>query len=87
MRPAERQRVPTTKKRLAPEVLATFASHGRDHRLTAGGFFPAPVIGKRFVIPGIHYFDAHRLRPAASSFFFLDGRCRTVARSLHEHKQ
>ena len=69
MRPAERQRVPTTKKSLAPEVLATFASHGRDHRLTAGGFFPAPVIGKLFVIPGIHYFDAHRLRPAASSFF------------------
>ena len=29
-----------SKLRLAPEVLATFASHGRDHRLTASGFFP-----------------------------------------------
>ena len=26
--------------RLVPEVLATFASYGRDHRLTASGFFP-----------------------------------------------
>ena len=93
--------------RLVPEVLATFASHGRDHRLTASGFFPCsidreylygytadgyrsplwlcashngdPVLVHRqrgtkvffhralqdrklFVIPGIHYFDAHRLR-------------------------
>ena len=90
--------------RLVPEVLATFASHGRDHRLTASGFFPCsidreylygyaadgyrsplwlcashngyPVLVQRgtkvffhqalqdrklFVIPGIHYFDAHRL--------------------------
>ena len=96
-----------SKLRLAPEVLATFASHGRDHRLTASGFFPCsidreylygyaadgyrsplwlcashngyPVLVHRqwgtkvffhqalqdrklFVIPGIHYFDAHRLR-------------------------
>ena len=26
-----------------PEVLATFASHGRDHRLTASGFFPCSI--------------------------------------------
>ena len=96
-----------SKLRLVPEVLATFASHGRDHRLTASGFFPCsidreylygyaadgyrsplwlcashngyPVLVHRkrgtkvffhqalqdrklFVIPGIHYFDAHRLR-------------------------
>ena len=96
-----------SKLRLAPEVLATFASHSRDHRLTASGFFPCsidreylygyaadgyrsplwlcashnghPVLVHRqrgakvffhqalqdrklFVIPGIHYFDAHRLR-------------------------
>ena len=93
--------------RLVPEVPATFASHGRDHRLTASGFFPCstdreylygyaadgyrsslwlcashngdPVLVHRqrgtkvffhralqdrklFVIPGINYFDAHRLR-------------------------
>ena len=96
-----------SKLRLAPEVLATFASHSRDHRLTASGFFPCsidreylygyaadgyrsplwlcashnghPVLVHRqrgakvffhqalldrklFVIPGIHYFDANRLR-------------------------
>ena len=90
--------------RLVPEVLATLASHGRDHRLTASGFFPCsidreylygyaadgyrsplwlcashngyPVLVHRqrgtkvffhqalqdrklFVIPGIHYFNAH----------------------------
>ena len=32
-----------SKLRLAPEVLATFASHGRDHRLTASGFFPCSI--------------------------------------------
>ena len=31
--------------RLVPEVLATFASHGRDHRLTASGVFPCLLIG------------------------------------------
>ena len=96
-----------SKLRLTPEVLATFASHGRDHRLTASGFFPCsidreylygyaadgyrsplwlcashngyPVLVHRqrgnkvffhqalqdrklLAIPGIHYFDAHRLR-------------------------
>ena len=96
-----------SKFRLAPEVLATFASHSRDHRLTASSFFPCsidreylygyaadgyrsplwlcashngyPVLVHRqrgtnvffhqalrdrklFEIPGIHYFDAHRLR-------------------------
>ena len=29
--------------RLVPEVLATFTSHGRDHRLTASGFFPCSI--------------------------------------------
>ena len=29
--------------RLVPEVLATFASYGRDHRLTASGFFPCSI--------------------------------------------
>ena len=96
-----------SKLRLTPEVLATFASQGRDHRLTASGFFPCsidreylygyaadgyrsplwlcashngnPVLVHRqrgtkvffhqalqdrklLAIPGIHYFDAHRLR-------------------------
>ena len=32
-----------SKLRLAPEVLATFASHSRDHRLTASGFFPCSI--------------------------------------------
>ena len=32
-----------SKLRLTPEVLATFASHGRDHRLTASGFFPCSI--------------------------------------------
>ena len=96
-----------SKLRLTAEVLATFASHGRDHRLTASGFFPCsidreylygyaadgyrsplwlcashngyPVLVHRqrgtkvffhqalqdrklLAIPGIHYFDAYRLR-------------------------
>ena len=34
-----------SKLRLTPEVLATLASQGRDHRLTASGFFPVPLIG------------------------------------------
>ena len=95
-----------SKLRLTPEVLATLASQGRDHRLTASGFFPCsidreylygytadgyrsplwlyashngnPVLVHRrgtkvffhqalqdrklLAIPGIHYFDAHRLR-------------------------
>ena len=96
-----------SKLRLTPEVTATLASQGRDHRLTASGFFPCsidreylygyaadgyrsplwlcashngnPVLVHRqrgtkvffhqalqnrklFAIPGIHYFDAHRLR-------------------------
>ena len=29
--------------RLTPEVLATLASQGRDHRLTASGFFPCSI--------------------------------------------
>ena len=29
--------------RLVPEVPAAFASHGRDHRLTASGFFPCSI--------------------------------------------
>ena len=33
-----------SKLRLTPEVQATFASHGRDHRLTASGFFLVPLI-------------------------------------------
>ena len=32
-----------SKLRLTPEVQATFASHGRDHRLTASGFFPCSI--------------------------------------------
>ena len=32
-----------SKLRLTPEVLATFASHGRDHRLTASRFFPCSI--------------------------------------------
>ena len=96
-----------SKLRLTPEVIATLASQGRDHRLTASGFFPCsidreylygyaadgyrsplwlcashngnPVLVHRqrgtkvffhqalqdrklLAIPGIHYFDAHRLR-------------------------
>ena len=82
-----------SKLRLTPEVQATFASHGRDHRLTASGFFPCSIDReylygyaadgyrspfwlcasrngshqalqdrKLLAIPGIHYFDAHRLR-------------------------
>ena len=96
-----------SKLRLTPEVIATLASQGRDHHLTASGFFPCsidreylygyaadgyrsplwlcashngnPVLVHRqrgtkvffhqalqdrklLAIPGIHYFDAHRLR-------------------------
>ena len=96
-----------SKLRPTPEVLATLASQGRDHRLTASGFFPCsidreylygyaadgyrsplwlcashngnPVLVRRQrgtkiyfhqalqdrklrALPGIHYFDAHRLR-------------------------
>ena len=36
--------------RLVPEVLATFASHGRDHRLTASGFSRAPLIGNTCMV-------------------------------------
>ena len=32
-----------SKLRLAPEVLATFASHSRDHRVIAGGFFSCSI--------------------------------------------
>ena len=32
-----------SKLRLTPEVLATLASQGRDHRLTASGFFPCSI--------------------------------------------
>ena len=96
------------KLRLTQEVTAALASHSRDHRLTASGFFPcsidreylygyagdgyrsplwlcvshngSPVLVHRLrgnkiyfhqatkdrrivLIPGIHYFDAHRLQP------------------------
>ena len=36
--------------RLVPEVLATFASHGRDHRLTASGVFPCLLIGNTCMV-------------------------------------
>ena len=94
--------------RLTPEVSAALASHSRDHRLTASGFFPCSIDReylygyaadgyrsplwlcvsynghpalvhrqrgtkvfshhaikdrKLLAIPGIHYFDAHRLQP------------------------
>ena len=97
-----------SKLRLTQEVTAALASHSRDHRLTASGFFPcsidreylygyagdgyrsplwlcashngSPVLVHRLrgskiyfhqatkdrrilLIPGIHYFDAHRLQP------------------------
>jgi len=32
-----------SKLRLTREVLATLASQGRDHRLTASGFFPCSI--------------------------------------------
>ena len=96
-----------SKLRLTPEVLAALASQGRDHRLTASGFFPCsidreylygytadgyrsplwlcashngnPVLVHRqrgtkiffhqaledrklLALPGIHHFEAHRLR-------------------------
>ena len=97
-----------SKLRLTQEVTAALASHSRDHRLTASGFFPcstdreylygyatdgyrsplwlcasyngSPVLVHRLrgnklyfvqaikdrrilAIPGIHFFDAHRLQP------------------------
>ena len=97
-----------SKLRLTQEVTAALASHSREHRLTASGFFPcsidreylygyagdgyrsplwlcvsyngSPVLVHRLrgnkihfhqaikerrilIIPGIHYFDAHRLQP------------------------
>ena len=41
---------PKVRPRLVPEVLRTFASHGRDHRLTASRFSRAPLIGNTYMV-------------------------------------
>ena len=59
-----------SKLRLTQEVTAALASHSREHRLTASGFFPCSI-------------DREYLYGYAADFFFPSNAFMAFARSLH----